>query len=191
MSDAARAVQFIRSKAAEWNIDKTKIAASGGSAGACTGLWLAYHDDLADPKSDDPVSRESTRLACVAVSRAQTTLDPKQMQEWISNSKYGGHAFGEKDFAAFLENRDQLLPKINEYSPYALVSSDDPPTYIFYTKPPSETKREKDPTHSAIFGIKLKERCDDLKVPCEVVYPGAKRVKHETITDYLVDKLTR
>ncbi|MGC4004252.1 MAG: alpha/beta hydrolase [Pirellulales bacterium] len=53
--DAARAIQTIRSKAKEWNIDPTRIACSGGSAGACTSLWLAMHDDLADPKSSDPI----------------------------------------------------------------------------------------------------------------------------------------
>jgi len=67
LGDAARALQFVRSKAAEWNIDKTRIGATGGSAGACSSLWLAFHDDLADPKSSDPVARESTRLLCAAV----------------------------------------------------------------------------------------------------------------------------
>ncbi|MFA6543362.1 MAG: alpha/beta hydrolase, partial [Limisphaerales bacterium] len=62
LHDAARALQFVRSKAAEWNIDKQRIGASGGSAGACSSLWLAFHPDLADPKSGDPVARESTRL---------------------------------------------------------------------------------------------------------------------------------
>ncbi|MFN7706404.1 MAG: family 16 glycoside hydrolase, partial [bacterium] len=80
--DAARGLQFIRSKAAEWNIDKNRIAASGGSAGACSSLWLAFHADLADPKSKDPIARESTRLFCAAVNGAQTSLDPKQMKEW-------------------------------------------------------------------------------------------------------------
>lgn len=45
MSDAARAVQFIRSQGHEWGIDPARIAAAGVSAGACTSLWLAYHDD--------------------------------------------------------------------------------------------------------------------------------------------------
>src|SRR4029077_14985049 len=35
LEDAARALQFIRSKASEWNIDKKRIGATGGSAGAC------------------------------------------------------------------------------------------------------------------------------------------------------------
>jgi acetyl esterase/lipase len=62
LQDAARALQFVRSKSAEWNLDKTRIAASGVSAGGCSSLWLAMHDDMADPASKDPVARESTRL---------------------------------------------------------------------------------------------------------------------------------
>ncbi|MFP6901135.1 MAG: alpha/beta hydrolase, partial [Opitutales bacterium] len=93
LHDAARALQFVRSKAKEWNLDKKRIGAAGGSAGACSSLWLAFHDDLADPKSKDPVRRESSRLSCAAVTGAQTTLDPKQMVEWTPNSRYGGHAF--------------------------------------------------------------------------------------------------
>ena len=38
--DAARALQFVRSKAGPWNIDSDRIAACGGSAGACSSLWL-------------------------------------------------------------------------------------------------------------------------------------------------------
>ncbi len=133
--DAARALQFIRSKAAEWNIDKTRIGAAGGSAGACSSLWLAYHDDLADPESPDLVARESTRLQCAAVIGAQTTLDPKQMKEWTPNSRYGGHAFGKRNFQQFLSERERILPWIAEYSPYALVTEDDPPVCLLYSTP--------------------------------------------------------
>jgi hypothetical protein len=108
--DAARALQFVRSKAKEWNIDKTRIAASGSSAGACSSLWLLYHDDLADPESDDPIARESTRLYCAAVNNAQTSLDPKQLKAWTPNSKYGGHAFGMKSFDQFLAERRKSFP---------------------------------------------------------------------------------
>ena len=79
LEDAARALQFVRSKAAEWNLDKKRIGATGGSAGGCSSLWLAFHDDLADPNSKDPIARESTRLYCAAVDGAQTSLDPKEL----------------------------------------------------------------------------------------------------------------
>ncbi len=198
LSDAARALQFVRSKAAEWNIDKERIGASGGSAGACTSLWLAFHPDLADAKSADPIAHESTRLWCAAVTNAQTSLDPQQMKEWTPNSKYGSHAFGifkkvdgkdVQDFEAFLEQREKILPWINEYSPYALVTPDDPPIYLFFRTPPAMGKPEKDPTHTANFGVKLQEHCQSIGVPCELVYPKAPGVKHPEVQDYLIDRL--
>ena len=200
IGDAVRALQFVRSKASEWNIDKERIAASGGSAGACSSLYLAFHSDLADPKSSDPIARESTRLWCAAVNGAQTTLDPQQMKEWTPNSRYGGHAFGfmpdptnnstrDTQFAAFLAAREQVLPWIQQYSPYAHVSSDDPPIYMYYSAAPNLGHEEKDPTHTANFGVKLEEKLKSVGVPCELVYPGAPDVKHANAQAYLIDKL--
>ena len=189
LHDAARALQFVRSKAKEWNIDKTRIGAAGGSAGACSSLWLNFHDDMADPQSSDPVARESTRLFCAAVKNAQTTLDPKQMKEWTPNSKYGGHAFGKKNFAEFLKDRDTILEWISEYSPYALVTKDDPPAYLFFTAPPAMGKPQKDPTHTSNFGVKLQEHCKTNGIECQLVYPGASNVKYETITAFLIATL--
>ena len=191
MDDAARALQFLRSKAGELNIDPTRIAAAGGSAGACTSLWLAYHDDLADPASSDPVARQSTRLDCAAVTGPQTSLDPQQIKDWIPNSTYGGHAFGHESFAAFLANREKILPWIREYSPYGMATKDDPPVYLFYSAAPSPGKPTKDPTHSANFGVKLKEHCDTLGLSCELVHPGITQPEHPTATDYLIWRLTR
>ncbi|WDE98952.1 carboxylesterase family protein [Lentisphaera profundi] len=188
--DAARALQFVRSKAKEWNIDKRRIAAAGASAGACSSLWLAFHKDLADPENADPIARESTRLYCAAVNNAQTSLDPKQMKQWTPNSKYGGHAFGLQNFDEFLAERDKILPWIAEYSPYALLSPDDPPVYLHYSKDsPAIGKPQKDPTHTANFGMKLQERCLELGVKCELVYPGAKKVKYKDSSAYLIATL--
>lgn len=197
LSDAARALQLVRSKATEWNIDKQRIAASGGSAGACSSLWLAFHPDLADPQSNDPVARESTRLLCAAVTGAQTTLDPKQMKDWTPNSSYGGHAFGFKgdpatklsQFNEFLSKRETILPWIAEYSPYALVTADDPPVYLFYSTPPALGQEQKDPTHTSNFGIKLQEHCKASGVSCELYYPDAPDAKHATVQNYLLEKL--
>lgn len=198
LHDAARALQFVRSKAADWNLDKHRIGASGGSAGACSSLWLAFHDDLADPASADPIARESTRLWCASVAGAQTTLDPAQMVEWTPNSRYGAHAFGiykdvngklVADFPTYLAERERLLPWIAEYSPYALVSSDDPPIHLVYNSAPALGQEQKDPTHTANFGVKLQEHCLANGVACELVYPGASDVVHPTASDFLIAKL--
>src|SRR5215211_6102613 len=42
LHDAARALQTLRSKAKEWNLDPARVGSTGGSAGACTSLWLAF-----------------------------------------------------------------------------------------------------------------------------------------------------
>ncbi len=199
LEDAARALQFVRSKAVEWNIEKSRIGASGGSAGACSSLWLAFHKDMADPTSSDPIARESTTLWCAAVDGAQTSLDPRQLKEWTPNSRYGGHAFGFMDpndiktrdtrFAEFLEHREEVLPWIREYSPIEHVTTDDPAIYLNYTSAPALGQEQKDPTHTANYGVKLQEKCKEAGIPCELVYPGAPDVKHATTTEFLIDTL--
>jgi acetyl esterase/lipase len=200
LHDAARALQTIRSKAKEWNIDPKRVGATGGSAGACTSLWLALHDDLADPKSSDPVARESSRLTCAAVSGAQTSLDPKELREWIPNSIYGGHAFGfaqkgrsrAEEFDLLIANREKVLPWIKEYSPIELVSKDDPPIYLDYPNQktsPAIGQKEADPTHSAMYGVQLAERMKAQGLECVVSYPGHKDEKYGSIAKFLIAKL--
>jgi acetyl esterase/lipase len=200
LHDAARALQTIRSKAKEWNIDPKRVGATGGSAGACTSLWLALHDDLADPKSSDPVARESSRLTCAAVGGAQTSLDPKELREWIPNSIYGGHAFGfaqkgrsrAEEFDLLIANREKVLPWIKEYSPIELVSKDDPPIYLDYPNqktPPAIGQKETDPTHSAMYGVQLAERMKAQGLECIVSYPGHQDEKYGSITKFLMTKL--
>ncbi len=199
LKDAARALQFVRSKAGEWNIDKTRIGATGGSAGACSSLWLAFHPEMADAKSSDPIARESTRLLCAAVTGAQTTLDPQQMKEWTPNSRYGGHAFGfladpktrDTQFDAFLAGRESVLHWIKEYSPYEHVSADDPAIYLIYNAVPAIGQEQKDPTHTSNFGVKLQEHCQAKGVACELVYPGAPDVPHPSLDAFLIGKLKK
>ncbi|MCC6492286.1 MAG: alpha/beta hydrolase [Pirellulales bacterium] len=200
VSDAARALQTIRARARPWNIDPQRIGATGSSAGACTSLWLALHDDLADPTSSDPVARQSTRLACAAVAGAQTSLDPAELRQWIPNAIYGGHAFGfaaqgrtrPQEFDLLAENRERVLPWIKQYSPIELVSADDPPIYLEYPnqkKPPVIGQAEEDPTHSAVYGVKLAERLKESGVEAVLSYPGHEDQQYGSIQEFLVSKL--
>ena len=192
LGDAARALQFIRSKADKWNLDKKKIGATGGSAGACTSLWLAFHDDMADPNSDDPISHESTRLYCAAVNGAQVSLDPKELREWMPNYRYGAHAFGLPDFQALIDKRQEVLPWIHEYSPIEHVSKDDPPIALFYGgEVPVVGSSPKDPTHSGIMGVKLAEKLEATGVDVVLVTPGVEKPEFKNSTEYLIDRLTR
>ena len=191
LEDAARALQFVRSKAKEWNIDNKRIGATGGSAGGCSSLWLAFHDDMADPTSKDPVARESTRLYCAAVNGAQTSLDPRELREWMPNYGYGAHAFGLPNFQSLIDNPDNVLNWIKEYSPIEHVSKDDPPIGLFYTgdKAAKVGDSPMDPTHSPILGIKLEEKLKATGVEVILVYPGRPSEKYKSSADYLIDRL--
>jgi hypothetical protein len=203
LEDAARALQFVRSKAGEWKIDKARIGATGGSAGAASSLWLLYHDDLADAASSDPVARESTRLMCAGVVGAQTCFDPHLLREWLPNMLYGGHAFGftkegqsrEQEFQAFYDGREKVMAWVNEYSPYHLVTKDDPPVFLQYSgiaaEPPVVGKPAKDPTHSAVLGIKLVEKLKEVGVEGHVVYPGGPAAPHATAVAFLIATLKK
>ncbi len=182
LHDAARAIQLLRSKARELNFDKTRVAYMGGSAGACTSLWLALHDDLADPSSSDPIARESTKPTLIAVTGAQTSLDPLQTRSWIPNMGYGGHAFGfraegrtrPQEFQMAFDARERILPWIREYSPYEHASAGDPPIYLDYPnqkEPVVPGTNQTDPTHSAILGLKMAERLTEVGVEVHLNYP--------------------
>jgi carboxylesterase type B len=81
--DSKRCLQYIRYNADRYNINKSRIACSGGSAGAGTSLWLAFHDDMADLQNTDPVLRESTRITCAGAFATQSTYDIFKWEELI------------------------------------------------------------------------------------------------------------
>ncbi len=170
MLDSARALQFIRSNAKEWNLDPMRVAASGGSAGAGISLWLGYHDDLADPKSDDPIARQSTRLSCMGVVGAQSSYDPRFIQKEI-----GGRAHEHPALLPFygLKADEIDTPKAyklyEEASPINYVSADDPPAFLFYSEANTPLPADAKPgqgIHHPRFGAVLKEKLDPLKVEC-------------------------
>jgi len=193
LEDAARAVQFVRSKAVEWNIDPDRIGATGGSAGGCSSLWLAFHDDMADPSSSDPVARESTRLACAAVSGAQVSLDPGELREWMPNYTYGAHAFGLPDLETVEKERGRIAGWIAEYSPIHHVSQDDPPIGLYYGGVVGAKKGEvhQDPTHSPMLGLLLMERLDQEGVEGQFHSSTTPNEAYPSVRAFLIDKLKK
>lgn len=170
MLDGARAIQFLRSRAAEWNLDPRRFAATGGSAGAGISLWVGFHDNLADPKSDDPVARQATRLTCMAVQGAQASYDPRWIKKVI-----GGRAHEHPALQPFYGLKaDELdTPRAHkmyeEASPINYISAGDPPVFLFYNEPKvplPENARPGQGIHHPRFGEALKEKLDPLKIEC-------------------------
>ena len=74
LHDGARVVQFVRAHAKRWNIDPQEVVVSGGSAGGLMSVWLGVHDDLANSKSDHPVSRQSSRVLITLQKTSSSTM---------------------------------------------------------------------------------------------------------------------
>ena len=206
--DARRALQFMRSKAKEWNIDKSRVAAFGGSAGAQICMWLAYSDEMAKPKSKDPKERESTRLTCVATMGGQTTNEREFWKAMITGlmgseinteglvRPLGGLVDPEKVRMATWGSKtlDKANKKAARHSALNLVSEDDPPIFMSYgmapsAKPPeSKTRLRGWLIHHVNLGIALREKTDTLKLESHLKYPGAD-LKYPTQNEFLIDKL--
>mgnify|MGYP002559613457 FL=1 len=179
MEDCAKVVEFVKTNAAKWNIDPEKIAVSGGSAGACSALYVGLSPETAGG------------VAAIGVNIPQTSLDPKQMREWIPNITYGAHAFGMVSFDKWLSARDKLLPYIKKYSPEGLVAGAaerKSPKKIFLQNFVREKAGQvsKDPTHSPKFCERFKEICDAEKIDCRIVYGSAEKMFDE-LADFLVE----
>jgi len=206
--DSKRALQFLRSKADQWNIDKERVAAFGGSAGAQICMWLAFTDDMADSSSTDPIERESTRLTCVATTGGQTSNSPEFWRKTIGpllgeNKNLESLALpfnGERDpekirtamwGAKTLEEANEIASR---HAALNIVSADDPPIFMSYGMSPT-AKLPTDPKrirgwliHHVNLGIALKEKTDELKLEAHLKYPGAK-TEYTSLVDFLVDKL--
>ncbi|HVX12986.1 MAG TPA: alpha/beta hydrolase [Pirellulales bacterium] len=127
--DACRAVQFVRAHATEWNVDPDRIGVAGGSQGALPALYVGCAGEQAKADATDPIERISTRVSCVGAFRAQPSIDPQRMQEWVPGVEWGAPAWG-YSFAESLKRREELLPLISRWSPEALLHAGCPPIYF-------------------------------------------------------------
>ena len=174
--DAARAIQFLRTKAKEWNFDPKRIAVTGGSAGAASSMWLAYHDDMADPKSKDPVLRQSSRVCGAVAMGGQTTLDPFLLEKKIGLAciKHGmiWKTVGASSHEQLMKDWDKYKALSIECSPLTHVTKDDPPVWIRYGKPAPVPVIKGDGIHHAGFGRLLKAKCEKVGIQCHLSVTG-------------------
>ena len=198
MLDGARAIQFIRSKSADWKIDSQRIGAFGGSAGAGISMWLGFHDDLAKADSNDPIERESTRLTCVGSIGGQSSYDPLQIKEWLGGRAWEHPAF--KPVYAVKTNEEFEKPEVRKLARDASVinhlTKEDAPVFMVYDEPDEPLSTDSAPgtgIHHPKFGHILKEKMDALGI--EAVYRHAKDGKTNPpamreMVEWLIKKLT-
>ena len=170
--DGARAVQFLRSKAAEWGIDPKRVGAFGGSAGAGISMWIGFHEDLADPKSADLVSRQSTRIQVVGSLGGQTTYDPIKIRELIGGRAWEHPSmfkvYGTSTVEEALNPTPAIRKLYDEASAITHLTKDDPPVFMFYSEPDGDLPANAAPgqgIHHPRFAKLLQERMDKLGIP--------------------------
>ncbi len=189
--DCARALQAIRHRAAEFNIDPRLVASTGGSAGAGISMWLAFHDDLADPASDDPVARQSTRLTCVAVDNGQCTYDPRFAEKiGIPRPNFERHPFFLPFYGIKAEEIDtpRAYELYEKAAPITYLTKEDPPALLSYSFPNDPVDAKSDlnlVVHHPKLGVALKERMDALGIECVVQYRGQEGVGGTTPLDFI------
>ena len=179
MLDAARGLQTLRHRAKEWNIDPKRVVCFGGSAGAGISLWLAFHDDLADPESEDPIARESTRILAAGPMNGQSTYDMQVFRQWFGVPDLPMHealpAFYDITSEADLQ-RDDVKALMRDASPLTHLSSDDTASvYMTYSRPNTVITKESSSSewvHHVLLGLKLQEAMQKLDLECRVVAPG-------------------
>ena len=169
--DSVRALQFLRAHAKEWNLNPQLVAATGGSAGAGISLWIGFHPDLADPTSDDPVKRQSTRLTAVGVTNAQISYDPQFIAK-LTDEATSHHPALTTLVGVKPEERDSEKARrlFEESAPINYLTADDPPVFMFYSIPmkPLPPANLNEGIHNPRYGFYLKEKMDKLGIECLV-----------------------
>ena len=170
MHDSARALQFIRHHASEYNIQPNRVGATGGSAGAGISMWLAFHEDLADPAHRHPIRRQSTQVSAAVVYAAQSSYDPRFIKKLFNTEQVDGALI---PFFGMQNARDvddsKFHPLFEDASVINHATSDAPPVMLFYPQkndplPPNSSGGEH--IHHPKFGFVLKEKLDKLGVEC-------------------------
>lgn len=179
MMDCARALQFIRSKAGEWNLDARRVASYGGSAGAGISLWLAFHDDLAKPDASDPIVRQSTRLVAAGTINGQSTYDMRTFSQWFGVPNLEPHP-ALTDFYAVKSDADwkseRVLKLMHDASAITHLTADDVPVFMAYKGgdvPVDASTGAGVWVHHIRLGQKLKEAMTKLGLECTVSQSGS------------------
>lgn len=115
--DVARAIRYVRSNAARWDIDLNKIGIIGFSAGGHLASTLGTRSDTGKSDSSDPVERASSRPDLMMLLYPVIT-----MGEFT-------HAGSKRNLLG--ENPTDAL--IKQYSNELHVSAATPPTFLVHT----------------------------------------------------------
>jgi len=176
LRDCARAIQFLRYRAAELNIDPTRIGVYGNSAGAGCATWVGTVEDLAVRNHPDPVLRESTRIQAVGHTNGQSTyaysrwpellqMDPDFVYENMNSVRMT--QMTQDDLFSSAEG--QRLEAVMDY--YQAMDQGDPPFITINDNPDLDQSQITDANqviHHPRGHVALYERCVAMSMDCTI-----------------------
>lgn len=185
--DGARAIQYIRYRAQDWNIDPSKIAAWGSSAGGQIVMWIATTPNLAVADHPDPVLREDSRVQVAGHMTSQVSALNSDWPELLDFSDAFWEALewsedtydkGLQDSVSALRRspEGQKLLQVIDY--YRAMSADSPPIMAACSVNDHSEETLLDPNNAEDFqshfvhhpshSIAIYERCLMVQESCEV-----------------------
>ncbi len=173
LRDCARAVQFVRYRASEWNLDPRRVVPFGGSAGAGTSLWLATHPDLADPANADPVLRESSRVLGAGCINGQCTYDvfrwPELLDAPLELILEQTRDVPFYDFPIDAPETARAKAVRADVDMLGLLTADDPPPFLFCAnldRPPHDANGV---NHHPRHATAVADACRQLGLPATLL----------------------
>ena len=118
LTDAQRALRYVRSRAADFGIQPNRIGIWGFSAGGHLASTTGTHFDSGDRQAADPIERQSSRPDFMILAYPVIT-----MQDPYAHVRSRTNLLGEKPNPAL----------VNELSNETQVTAQTPPTFLFHT----------------------------------------------------------
>lgn len=214
LKDSQRCLQFVRRWSELLNVDPERVGLTGGSAGAGTSLWLAYHDDMADPDSPNAWQRQSTRVTAASVTATQATYDVWRWApdifaptfSFVSNDlllsqaqlramlvRFYGLDGALVDDPAGIEAAlltDELAAYRADVDMLALLSNDDPDTYVTNTAPAAgPTDDGFDLLHHPLHAMAVRDAADAAGTVFEADIPAYDVESSYATYGFLIERL--
>ena len=120
--DARRAVQTVRARAREYQIDPNRIVIIGFSAGGHLAALAATQFVAGKPEAEDPIERVSSRPDYLVLGYPWIAAVSESDPRYLDGCK--------KKYAA---DKDKCEALRNAYSPELSVTKETPPTFLYHT----------------------------------------------------------
>lgn len=195
MRDCARAVQFIRSNAAAWNIDPQRVVVYGESAGAGASLWMAFNDDQADPKNDDPVLRQSTRVLAAGALAPQATYEFSTWPSFLVLPPWLWDTCSGMVCPLFYHmEKEDLEGEQGSYmrknlDMVAFIDSSDPPVFMRSTYDTIPSTSWDHMLHHPGHAFLVRDACAEHGVPCTLITKDTPEEERVDVLDFLLGHL--